>query len=323
MTVVEIRSQARAFLSRPLALAPQVMEQVASIASAEQPVTVSAEDATPGRVAARRPMTERASGGNALAVVPLKGVITPTPSLFAMLFGGGSGALNVFREQLAAALADPDVASIVLDVDSPGGLVDQVPETAAAIRAGRDIKPIAAVANTTAASAAYWLASQANELFVTPSGQVGSIGVYRAHVDRSGFEEQRGVRTTLISAGKFKTDGNPYEPLSDSAREHAQASVDYTYGQFLDDVAAGRDDTLAAVAAGYGEGRMLDPEPAVAAGLADGIQTLSATIAGLLHPAPSASTAHSAQTPDVGPKAAEHDNRERLLEQFAGFLPPI
>ena len=213
--------------------------------------------------------------------VGLHGVITPRPSLLMMLFGGGSGGLSAFVSDLRAAAADPDVSSIVLDIDSPGGLVDQVPETAAMVRQIRDKsgKPLVAVANTQASSAAYWLASQANEVAVTPSGELGSIGVYSLHRDFSDAFAQRGIKHTLISAGKYKVEGNPYEPLSDEALAAEQSVVDDYYSMFTADVAAGRGVDVADVTDGYGEGRSLTAKRAVKAGLADRTATLQETVA--------------------------------------------
>jgi ClpP class serine protease len=155
------------------------------------------------------------SGG--VTVVPLKGVLAPVGGLLAMLFGI-ENPLDSFRTAMREAAADQDVGAIVIDVDSPGGVVDGIPEAAAELRALKGTKPIVAVANTMAASAAYWLAAQADEVVMTPSGAVGSIGVYATHRELSGAMEMMGVKNTLISAGKFKTEGNPYEPLSDDAK---------------------------------------------------------------------------------------------------------
>ena len=221
--------------------------------------------------------------GGGVAVVGLHGVITPRKSLLMALFGGGSGGLLDFLSDLNAAAKDPEAKSIVLDIDSPGGLVDLVPEAAATVRQIRESsgKPIVAVANTQASSAAYWLASQANEIAVTPSGELGSIGVYSLHRDMSEAFAQRGVKHTLISAGKYKVEGNPYEPLSDEALAAEQASVDDYYGMFVGDVAAGRGVEVSDVTDGYGEGRSLTAKRAVKAGLADRTATLGETIARL------------------------------------------
>jgi capsid assembly protease len=216
--------------------------------------------------------------GGAVATIPLKGVLTPQVSLFAMLFGGGSS-LNRFRSDLKSAAANPDVSHIVMDIDSPGGLVDQIPETAAEIRQAKTQKPVTAVANTLAASAAYWLGSQASEFVVTPSGEAGSIGVYSIHKDLSGMHEKMGVVPTIIKAGKRKIEGNPFESLTDEAQQGIQEAVNDYYSLFTRDVARGRGVSTADVREGYGEGRTLTARRAVQAGLVDRVDTLEGTIA--------------------------------------------
>lgn len=218
------------------------------------------------------------SGGRGVAVMSLSGVIMPGPSLLGRLLGIGGG-LQEFRANLRAAVADESVGGIVLDIDSPGGSTDQVTETAAEIRAARQIKPVVAVANSKAASAAYWLAAQADELVVTPSGQVGSIGVYGVHQDLTGALANEGITATLISAGKYKTEGNPLEPLTDEAREAFQALVNDVYGMFVADVAKGRGVTAASVRDGFGQGRMVTAKSAVTDGMADRVDTLDNVIA--------------------------------------------
>lgn len=212
----------------------------------------------------------------AIAVLPVRGVITPRMDLFTALLGGTS--VSEFRMAFRGAMAAKDVSAIVLDVDSPGGMVDQVPEMAAEIRAARGRKPIVAVANTEANSAAYWLASQADEVVASPSSLMGSIGAYASHVDISGAEEQMGVKTTIISAGKFKREGNPHEPLDDEGLAHIQGLVDNYYSMFVTDVAKGRGAAVDAVRGGYGEGRVLSAKEAVSAGLADRVGTFDEVI---------------------------------------------
>jgi signal peptide peptidase SppA len=229
--------------------------------------------------AARRSSGQRAGG--TVAVIPLTGVITPRYSFLSFLFGGGGGLLD-FRDAFREAVVSPDVGAIVLEVDSPGGIIDLVPETAEEIREARGTKPIIAVANTCAASAAYWIACQADELVVTPSGDVGSVGVYMVHEDWSGWNDQQGVQPTYISAGKYKTEGNPDEPLSDDAKANWQQEVDDLYAMFVDAVAAGRDITPKQVRDGYGQGRTLLASRALAAGMVDRVATLEDVIAELL-----------------------------------------
>ena len=227
--------------------------------------------------AARRQSTASPSG---VAVLPLHGVIMPKASMMSEMSGGTS--IESFRSQFRQAVAASDVSGIVIDVDSPGGMVDGVPEMASEIRAARGSKPIVAVANTEAASAAYWLASQADQLFVTKSGRVGSIGVYTSHEDESARADQEGVKTTLISAGKYKTEGNPFEPLSEEAKANLQSMVDDYYGMFLADVARGRRVPLADIKSGYGEGRVVQASAALKGGMVDGIATLEDVVGGML-----------------------------------------
>ena len=218
------------------------------------------------------------AGGGSVAVIPLRGLITPRGSFLSLLFGGGGG-LQAFRQSLREALGNDEVGAIVLDVDSPGGSVEMVPETAAEVFAARERKPIVAIANTWAASAAYWIASQADELYVTPSGEVGSIGIFSVHEDWSGWNEQKGIQPTYISAGKYKVEGNPDEPLSDEAKAAEQRSVDDYYDAFVADVARGRSVTPAAVRDGFGEGRLVTSKRSVALGMADGVETYESVVA--------------------------------------------
>ncbi len=113
----------------------------------------------------------------------------PTNSLWLILPPAMDAALSM----LDARSVDFNIDTIVLDVDSPGGNYYGTPETSSKIRAARDSKPIIAVANSLAASAAYWIASAADEIVVTPSGDVGSIGVLAVHTDFSAANEKIGV----------------------------------------------------------------------------------------------------------------------------------
>lgn len=209
------------------------------------------------------------------AVIPLYGTIMPRANLFSDISGGTS--LQRFQAALMEADRDSEVSSIVMDIDSPGGSVELVPETAEVIRSLST--PTVAVANTGAASAAYWLASQASEVVVTPSGEVGSVGVWTAHQDVSAMQTKLGVQTTLISAGKYKVEGNPFGPLGDEAREAIQANVDHYYEMFTADVARGRGISADEVRSGFGQGRMVIAPQAVREGMADRIATLDQIIA--------------------------------------------
>lgn len=231
------------------------------------------------RVGAYDAATARRGLTNGVAVIPIMGTIMPRANLMSEYSGGTS--VQGLTKQLRAALADPEVGSILLDIDSPGGQVSNVPELAAEILASRGDKPIVAVANTLAASAAYWLAASADEIVVSPSAEVGSIGVLAMHEDVSGMLEREGVKVNFIHAGKYKVEGNPYEPLTDEARGAIQSRVDDYYEMFVSAVAKGRGVTPAAVRGGFGEGRVVGAKEAVRLGMADRVATLDETIARL------------------------------------------
>ncbi|MCX4146767.1 MULTISPECIES: S49 family peptidase [Paraburkholderia] len=86
-------------------------------------------------------------------------------------------------------------------------------------RHARSGKPIAAVANSVAALAAYWIASTATTFYITPGSEFGSIGVFAAHQNHSTALKDEGVKTLLIGAGRYKTEGSPFAPLSPTARQ--------------------------------------------------------------------------------------------------------
>ena len=177
------------------------------------------------------------------------------------------------QQEVAMATVDPEVRGILLAINSPGGETLNAFETAdALIAAGRE-KPIWSVASPVAYSSGYLMAVAAERIYAPPvTGGVGSIGVYAEHWDWSEFLKQKGINVTLISAGEGKTDGNPYEPLSKTAREAIEAEVMRLYGEFVGRVAKQRDRTADAIEA-LGAKIYHGPE-AVAQGLADRIGRL-------------------------------------------------
>ncbi|MEP3633691.1 MAG: S49 family peptidase [Shimia thalassica] len=220
----------------------------------------------------------------AVHVLKLHGTIMPRGGMMAQMSGGAS--MEMFQKAFQRAAEDTTAEAIVLEVDSPGGMVDLVPETADMVfKARREGRPIVAVANTMAASAAYWIASAADELVVTPSGRVGSIGVYTMHDDMAGALEKAGIRRTLISAGSRKTEGNPYGPLDDSARAAVQQRVEVTYKMFTGAVAKYRGVAASVVRADpekseshFGGGRAYHAQEAVRLGMADRVATFDETL---------------------------------------------
>lgn len=226
---------------------------------------------------AARGTVPKAKGG--IAVIPLHGVIVPRADEFDEFFG--LIGLTSWLPRVEQAVADDAVGGVVLDIDSPGGMVDGVPEAAARLFALRGNKPIVAVANTLAASAAYWIGTAADKLFVTPSGEVGSIGVVSMHMDYSAMLEADGIDVTIFTAGKYKAEFTPYKPLTDAAKAHEQGVIEDIYGEFVAAVAKHRGVPASRVRSDYGEGRVVAAKPAVAAGMADGVRSLAEVIAGM------------------------------------------
>ena len=217
-------------------------------------------------------------GAGQVVVIPVFGIIAQHAYMVADISGPRGTATQTVSEQIRAAIDASNVEQIVLNIHSPGGSVYGVEELATEIRSARGTKPIVAVANAMAASAAYYIASAASEIVVTPSGEVGSIGVFSAHQDLSEALKMEGVKITLISAGKFKTETNPFEPLSDEALEYEQSVVDKYYGMFVNAVAKGRGVSASTVRKDFGQGRMVMAKDAVALGMADRVGTLDDTL---------------------------------------------
>ncbi len=233
------------------------------------------------RIGAAQPGASAPSGG-AIAVVPLRGVIAHRMGSMQESSGGMSA--ERFTSMIRAAAADPSVGSILIDVDSPGGTIPGVPEAADAVYQARESKKIVAIANSACASAAFWIASQAHEVVAIPSvleGLIGSIGVFMVHQDLSAALEKEGIKTTIIKAGKFKAEGNPFEPLSEERQAVLQVNVDAAYAAFTKAVARGRGVSPAKVRGGFGEGRALSAVDALEAGMIDRIATVDETIARL------------------------------------------
>jgi signal peptide peptidase SppA len=239
---------------------------------------------------ARRQATAAQSTGS-IAVLPLYGVITQRGNMVDDISGPGSTSTQQFTAALRTLLADESVSQILIDIDSPGGSVYGVAELADEIQSARAQKPVVAIANSLAASAAYWIGCAASEFYVTPGGEVGSIGVWQAHQDFSKALEEAGVKTTLISAGKYKVEGNPYSALDEEAQAFMQSRVDDYYAAFTKAVAKGRGVPISQVREGMGLGRVLGADAAVQQGMVDGVATFDEVLSRMRRAAKSTATA--------------------------------
>lgn len=261
------------------AKAEEIVQLLALRASNPEGSTWGGEDSEP--VYAGEPVHGRSG---TVHVLRLEGTIFPRAGMMARMSGGAS--LEQFGKAFDAAASDPSAQAIVIGIDSPGGIVDLVAETSEKIySARREGRPIIAVADTMAASAAYWLASSADEIVVTPSGSVGSIGVYGMHDDLTEAMKMRGISRTLIRSGPRKAEG-VVGPLDEAARKHRQAGADYTYDMFVKAVSRNRGVPVTTVRADpeasdthFGGGRAYHARDAVRLGMADRVATFEDTLA--------------------------------------------
>ncbi|MCB1512090.1 MAG: S49 family peptidase, partial [Hyphomicrobiaceae bacterium] len=212
-----------------------------------------------------------------IAVIPIVGTLVCRSGFV----DAASGLMSYadIGDAIAGAMADPAVQGLILDMDSPGGevgglfdLVDRIKGLQAASG-----KPLWAVANESALSAAYAIASAADRIYVTRTGEVGSVGVVAAHVDESGADAKAGLSWSFVFAGDRKIDGNPHSALSERARADIQADVDRLYAEFCALVAANRG--LTPDGARATEAAIFRGDLAVRAGLADRIGTLDTALA--------------------------------------------
>ena len=212
-----------------------------------------------------------------IAVVPvISTLVTRSGYLSA---ASGLSSYGAIGDAVTSAFEDPAVRGIILEIDSPGGevggLFDLV-QSIAALKAATD-KPFWAVASESALSAAYAIASTADRIYVTQTGEVGSIGVVAAHVDESGADAKAGLAWSFVFAGDHKIDGNAHQPLSNQARGAIQDDIDRLYEQFASLVSENRGLTPEAVRGT--QAAIYRGELAVRAGLVDQVGTLDAAIA--------------------------------------------
>jgi|TARA_R110002110_G_scaffold92311_7_gene240703 signal peptide peptidase SppA len=258
--------------SEPWAITHEKLAEIEGLIELKvQGITMSAEEihARIGDVA-----RQSSSKQGSIAVIPLHGVISHRAGGLNESSGGIS--TERFAGHFRQALQDDSVRSIVIDVDSPGGTIAGVTELHQEIMAARGQKPIVAHVNALSASAAYWIASAADEIWSTPSGTVGSIGVITSHLDVTKAEESEGMTRTVIAAGKHKAEG--FGPLTDDAIGYLQVRVDEAYTTMVSDIALGRGRRVSEVRDGFGEGRVVSATAAKRMGMIDRIATFDQAI---------------------------------------------
>jgi signal peptide peptidase SppA len=209
-----------------------------------------------------------------VAVLPLCGVMAKKANMFMRIYGGVS--TQIFAHEFTAALNDPDVSALVINADTPGGAVEGTPELAEVIYNARGTKPVLAWSDGTIASAGVWVSTAADKVYISSDVVVtGSIGVVTQHVDISKREKKFGVKTTEITAGKYKRIASAYSPLSKEGRADIQGLLDHVYSIFVDAVAKHRGMDVEDVLARSADGRVFIGQQGVTAGLVDGIKSFN------------------------------------------------
>jgi len=219
----------------------------------------------------QRPSTTVRGG---IKVIPIIGSMSHRATGIEAMSGMTSYAS--LQKQFEEAFNDPNVASILMDIDSPGGSVAGAFDFRDYLMDNKGRKPVYALARDNMCSAAYLIGSTADKLYTTQTGRVGSIGVVAMHTDASEKVKKDGIKPTFIQAGKYKTAGNPYEKLEGEHLEYLQESVNQSYEMFIDAVAEARGMDKKAIRAT--EARVYGGKKAVEIGLADGIRTYESVL---------------------------------------------
>lgn len=174
------------------------------------------------------------------ASIPITGVIAKRSSQVNRISGPSGTSVDAIRANFDAALADPGVRRIRFDIDSPGGVVNGIPDLSDHIRAQRGVKPMTSHVTGIMASGAYWIGSAADSIVASKSAMVGSIGVYGILQDASERFAKEGFKHEMVRAGKYKAEGHPLIGITEDARKLAQANADTHYTNFVDAVASNR-----------------------------------------------------------------------------------
>jgi len=251
-----------------------------------------------------------------VATIEIRGPLSKRETFFSFLFGGAN--YERIGKAFQAAVDDASVKSILFRVDSPGGVLTGLDSLADQVYQARGSKPIVAYADGLAASAAYWIASAADTVIAEKTAQVGSIGVLLVHTDFSEYDRKQGIKTTYLTAGKYKAIGNPDSPLDEFSRSVLQERLDFYYGIFLEAVARNRGVDETAVVSDMADGRVFIGEQALKAGLVDSIGNYEAARER------AASMANDGNTRKQGAiKMSEIKTIEALTEKYPSLVAQI
>ena len=233
------------------------------------------------------------------AVVEIKGEIA----------SGADASAEFVNAAMRSALEDSGSKALVLLINSPGGSPVQagmINDEILRLKALHQ-KPVYAVVEETCASAAYYIAAAADEIYVDKASLVGSIGVLLDGFGFTGTMEKLGVERRLLTAGANKGMLDPFSPMSPEQREHAQEMLDTIHQQFITVVQQGRGKRLHATADTF-SGLFWTGEQAVAMGLADQLGSLDSVARDIV------------QAEDIIDYTRRDNVAERLAKRFGAAL---
>lgn len=224
------------------------------------------------------------------------------------------------RRQIRSAAAEPGIRAILLLMDTPGGTVAGTESLAADISRAAEQKPVIAHAEDLVASAGYWVAAQASEMYAGPSALVGSIGTYGVLIDSSEAAAKDGYIVHVVRAGKHKGAGTPGTEITDEQLSAAQATVDAINKEFLAGVARGRKMTATDIE-GVADGRAWIAKSAANRGLIDGVQSLDLTMDRIRELIQINSEGGFKMTSENDPVVPEAVSSEASVEELRTLLP--
>lgn len=240
-----------------------------------------------------------------VGVISVKGPLTNRDSWINRYIGVTS--YNDIREAMVYAAQAPEVEQILMDIESGGGAVSGVSDTASLISMVNDkVKPVTAFTDGMMASAAYWLGSSAGKVYASKTAMVGSIGVIATHMEQSEALKKAGIGVTVMRAGQYKALANGVEPLTEAAKTQMQEHLDGAYKVFVQHVAEARNVSYGMADSKMAQGREFMGEAAVGAGLVDGIESFDSLFVKL-----------SAKSIDTSVNLI--DNHGKYLQQGSGM----
>lgn len=275
----------QAVTAEPWAITPDALQLIARIAARHGGADVPKETpdyvkrdylimAGPG--AQRLAGAQRAFAVDGVAVLPITGPIFPRANMMTEMSGATS--VTMLQNDYRVALAHPDIGAVMLLIDSPGGAVSGIAAFADQIAAGRKSKLTRAYVAGAGASAAYWLAAQADEIALDRTASVGSIGVVAAVPVQVAPNGDGELWVEIVSSN---APAKRPDPLAEAGRGEIVATIDAVEKQFVADVAKGRKTTTAKVLADFGRGGVKVGADAVAVGMADKVSSYDAALGAL------------------------------------------